>query len=399
MSDLSIDEIFRRRSFTAQILQSDRGVVAAAQVEDKKAGGPRGLPLLDWQKAGVPELAPKVVPFPKPRPGRPNGWLESDPLPKCDVVVMTWTSAEWDALHYVFTNALSPLPQDAGKNSVWRAEWYPYRRNFYSIYQPLWTRRLISATRNRPLGAPSLAENRWGSFALVTIGKKSVLLFKSELHINQDGETLPLAQLVQQVVEECRPDLLLSIGTAGGVRQDDVLGDVVVTNAAKFRLGDEFVSAEFNHGHYVCAGWTPPSKYVDAAHGLMMEVPEYDVFPPTAHYPESSRLVAHARAPRIHLLPGNPILTTDFFEYGTTSNRLWEEGCCVEMDDAVIAMVCERMKTSTRYGFLRNVSDPVINGALPQVLQTAWAVLTYQLKGLHTSFNSALATWAMIAGS
>jgi nucleoside phosphorylase len=132
----------------------------------------------------------------------------------------------------------------------------------------------------------------------------------------------------------------------------------------------------------------------------LIGVEEYDVLPPTAHYPAGTTIRAQApRGPQIHLLPGTPILTTDFFEYGTTTNGLDREGCCVEMDDAVIAMACEQFKPNLRYGFLRNVSDPVVNGNLPRELQTAWAVVTYQMKGLYTSYNSAIGTWAMIAGS
>ena len=48
--------------------------------------------------------------------------------------------------------------------------------------------------------------------------------------------------------------------------------------------------------------------------------------------------------------------------------------------------------------YVRNVSDPVINGDLPHALQVAWAVVTYQLQGLATSYNGAIATWALIAG-
>lgn len=394
-------DAFWRRILTAEIQRTDRGIEESAKVEaEAQPGqGPRGLPVIDWRGAGVADLAPQLRAFPKLPPGEVDGWLDQDPLPKADVVVMTWTSAEWDALHYVFSNALEPLPQNPSNNSRWRGKWYPYRRNFYTIYQALWTRRLISATRNRAAGAPALLDNRWGSFTLVSVGNKSVLLFKSQLHINQDGESLPLLQLVQQILDECQPDILFSIGTAGGVRLEDALGDVVVTNAAKFRLGDEFESAAFNHTSYTCSTWTPPDRYVRPAISLLMKVPEYDVLPPTAHFPSGTVIRARSRRPAIHLLPGVPILTTDFFEYGTTTNELWREGCCVEMDDALIAMVCEQHRPQTRYGFLRNVSDPVINGALPRNLQMAWAVVTYQMKGLYTSYNSAIGTWAMIAGS
>lgn len=401
-SSQTLDDEAKRWILSSTVLRSDVGVIASAEVEPRRqsGAGPRGLPKIDWSLTGHPELAPRLLSFPKPEPGKIGGWLDHDPLPKVDVVVMTWTSAEWDALHYVFSNSLEGLPQNPAKNKVWRDKWYPYRRDFYSIYQPLWTRRLISAVRNRPAGAPALFDERWGSFVLVQVGSKRVLLFKSELHINQDGENLPLVKLIEQIIEECQPNLLLSVGTAGGVRSTDVLGDVVVTNAAKFRCADEFTSARFNGSTYTCGAWVPPALYLKAASRLLMQIEEYDVLPPTAHYPKDAILPAKApRGPDIHLLPGTPILTTDFFEYGTTTNGLEKEGCCVEMDDAVIAMVCDRSNTSVRYGFLRNVSDPVINGNLPRELQTAWAVVTYQMKGIYTSYNSAIATWAMIAGS
>ena len=34
----------------------------------------------------------------------------------------------------------------------------------------------------------------------------------------------------------------------------------------------------------------------------------------------------------------HPILTTDYFEYGTTKNRLDKEGCGVEMGDAALGL-------------------------------------------------------------
>ena len=65
------------------------------------------------------------------------------------------------------------------------------------------------------------------------------------------------------------------------------------------------------------------------------------------------------------------------------------------MEDTVICMVCEH---KTPFCLVRNVSDPVINGDLPYPVQEAWAGYIYQQRGLYTSYNGALATWAMIAG-
>ncbi|HEU5315199.1 MAG TPA: hypothetical protein VFX49_03760, partial [Chloroflexota bacterium] len=84
------------------------------------------------------------------------------------------------------------------------------------------------------------------------------------------------------------------------------------------------------------------------------------------------------------------------FEFGTTANGLGGVGSCVEMDDAVVAM--EATAKQVNFGFVRNVSDSLIDAKLPRVLHAPWATITYKRCGLRTSYNGALATWAVIAG-
>jgi hypothetical protein len=99
----------------------------------------------------------------------------------------------------------------------------------------------------------------------------------------------------------------------------------------------------------------------------------------------------------------HPILTTDYFEYGTTTNRLDKEGAAVEMGDAVLGLACAELINPPRWAVVRNMSDPVINGDLPAKQfhlneQTTWAVGYYTAYGRWTSTTGAIATWAVIAG-
>ncbi|MGH2771017.1 MAG: hypothetical protein ACRDJF_10940, partial [Actinomycetota bacterium] len=99
----------------------------------------------------------------------------------------------------------------------------------------------------------------------------------------------------------------------------------------------------------------------------------------------------------------HPVLTTDFFEFGTSANRLFDEGSAVEMGDAVLGLVCEEMPDPPRWAVVRNLSDPMINADLPRGrgkldMQTHWAVWYYEAYGYWTSVTGALATWAIIAG-
>lgn len=340
---------------------------------------------VDWSKTGHAELAPQPEDTPMPK--------NYDPLPQADIVVMTWTADEWDALDYIFTG---PSGRD------WREKWRPWRRDFYTIYPDLWSRRLIGAYQRAGTGTPALNRDaqRWGSYLVVRVGSERVLLLKSDLHLNQDGERLPVRAMVRRCVQETGASLVLSTGTAGGVEAEQVLGDAMVTIAARFRLDAEFGNAAFNGAQHT-SSYTPLDTMVAAANALFMRVPEIEMHPPTAHFPQGPPLVAEDRRPTMKIDP-RPILTTDFFEFGTTRNGLEREGCVCEMGDAAIGWEIDRLNEErdgpdVRYAFIRNVSDPVINGDLPYELQTAWAVLTYDRQGLETSYNGSIATWALIA--
>ena len=91
---------------------------------------------------------------------------------------------------------------------------------------------------------------------------------------------------------------------------------------------------------------------------------------------------------------GTSLLTASTFVVGTSSGNL-ESYACVEMDDAVIAMACEG--TPVAFGFVRNISDPVQNAALPAGVQGNWGSAIYDVYGLYTSYNGALAAWAILS--
>ena len=346
---------------------------------------------------------------PKPTPISPEP-STSAPLPKADVVVVTWTVDEQNALADVMTPGFN------------RDHWYRYDRNF-SHYDPL--------IRN---GAPAKMARRLGSYFVCTVNKKTVLCFKSELHLNQDGirsktapgtSTLPVKDLFNQIIDEARPDVFITAGTAGGVYAEQDLGDVVVTRAAKFRLHDEFANEPFN-GKVYKSDWKIPTTHFADAVGLMgkfkdqlAEPPEF--LPPTVSftkpaggYPKPVRVYnpgiwldgQTVDGPK-NMAAFHPILTTDYFEYGTSTNGLEKEGCAVEMGDAVLGLAIEERGTSgkstPKWAVVRNCSDPQINGALrdqpkKESLQVMWAVYYYSGFGYFTSLMSSLAVWGIIAG-
>jgi hypothetical protein len=319
------------------------------------------------------------------------------PLPQADYVVITWTVAELEALADVLTPGIK------------RRSWYRYARGYDRHYLPLIRE-----------GAPARNVKRLASYHLTQIGSARVLLMKSELHLNQDGimqepegyATLPVLDLFKQIIEEAKPKLLITVGTAGAALPTHWLGDVFITRGAKFRCQSEFKKAPYNQQTYVSKYEIPTSRLELARELIRLQdeqLVEPAFAPPTGHYKwDGDPLPGTRNQPRIRVdggggeddfAAGHPILTTDFFEFGTTLNNLWDDGCALEMGDAVLGLAAQELGDAAPHWLvIRNASDPAINGNLPDAMQRHWAVWYYEQYGYWTSVNSAIATWAIIAG-
>ena len=335
-----------------------------------------------WPAGLAPTPAP-ITPPPDPNAA----------LPQADYVLVTWTAAELSALADVLTPGVSPK------------RWHPYTKDFETHYKPLIRQ-----------GAPSLAAQRLGSYMLTSIGGKSVLCVKSELHLNQDGiatgegtATLPVQDLFAQIIAEAKPKLIITTGTAGGVYAEHELGDVVVTRAAKFSARQEFRNEPWANQAFT-SDWELKLDRFDDAAGLLAlnadKLVEPAFGPPTTMYDlPGGILPGHKNNPDIKLdgrdFPAfHPVLTTDFFEFGTSTNHLESQGCAVEMGDAALGLVADGLDSPPRWLVVRNLSDPRINGELPTDpdVQAMWAVFYYDNYGYWTTVSSAIACWAVIAG-
>jgi nucleoside phosphorylase len=366
------------RGLDDQSLVPSEPALNAAATRPKKIAFPEGL---------APQLVPAAA-----------DWDPDSPLPAADVVVITWTVDELAGLAKVFTPGHSA------------AKWARYTHNYTSKFAP-----------HIRAHAPAATSKRLGSFQVVTVAGLRVLCMKSELHLNQDGiktgegtATLPVKDLFLQIIAEAAPEYVFTVGTAGSVFDDFQLGDVVVTRAAKFRLTQEFRNEPFNGVTYR-SDWQLPTGRLDTAEQLMREfaddVVEPPFAPPTTAFPFAGPPIVStpANTPDIKLEQGgrdmpefHPILTTDYFEYGTTVNRLDSEGAAVEMGDAALGLAAADLANPPKWAVVRNMSDPVINGVLPAKQyklngQTTWAVGYYTAYGEWTSVIGALATWGIIA--
>jgi len=323
------------------------------------------LPPVDWQ-AG---------PFTPPQP------LDTPAtLPPADVVVLAWADAEWAAMHHVFCASDEAMPysdRDSGHFPGWQED-------------------------------PSTAAWRyWGYFHLAQVGDTRVLLYKSNIHLDEQGAQV-LSELTQRLATTVRPRLIISTGTAGGANNEDHVGTVPIVKAAT--VYEEDKSA--NEWPTYSSTWTAPTATLDQAGfaQLLMPIPitEAALQELASQFNEAKRteytleqldpdgLNRPTPAPVIRNLSegSTSLLTASSFLVGTIDDK-YDAYACIEMDDAIVAAACAQ--ANVEYCSVRNLSDPAQSPALSSELQSAWGSTIYRTYGLYTSLNGALAAWAVIA--
>jgi hypothetical protein len=186
------------------------------------------------------------VPWPKglsPKPVASLNRSSNGPLPNADVLVVTWTVDEGHALSRVLT---------PGKDS--HNDYLSYTHNFSTLFKKF---------RN---GSPALQAMRLGAYWTTTIGGKSVVIFKSDSHMSQDGPDLPNIDVWRQIIGEVKPKLVLTTGTSGGIGTQFEVGDVVVSPIVRFDCITKFKSEPFALQHY--ASVPANTKYFATARSL-----------------------------------------------------------------------------------------------------------------------------------
>lgn len=352
-----------------------RRAAAASSVEDLRreiidfdSEGPEGREFLAFTTAtGLSRFT--EIPWPDglaPKTGRAPSGTSASPLPKADVLVVTWTVDEGHALSRVLT---------PGKDS--RNDYQSYTHNFATI-----------AKKMRP-GCPALQAKRLGAYWTTNIGGKSVVVFKSDSHMSQDGPKLPNIDVWTQIINEVRPKLVLTTGTAGGIGKKFEVGDVVAAPIVRFDCTAKFKSEPFRSSHY--ASIAPKTKYFAAAKKLFKA--------------NSGRLPPdNTRQPEIvKVAPSDvnsSVVTTDFFGFDTSDDHYHLQGLgdVSEMGDAVLGLVASQMEgAAPRWVAVRNVSDPQIKAEGTLKEQAALAAQIYKGFGRWSTVCSAIVCWALIA--
>jgi nucleoside phosphorylase len=307
-------------------------------------------------------LAPKTGP-------KPSG-TSASPLPKADVLVVTWTVDEGHALSRVLT---------PGKDS--RNDYFSYAHNFATI------------SKKMRKGSPALDAKRLGAYWTTTIGGNKAVIFKSDSHLSQDVKklppnngTLPNYDVWAQIIDEVKPKLVITTGTAGGIGTQCEVGDVVVSPIVRFDSQNWLKKAPFHDAVYTSSA--QKTKYFTKADSLFQanagQLPRDNTRPP--------QIIQSS-------VPAAAVLTTDFFGFDTSDNHYGLQGLgdVSEMGDAVLGLVASQMGAPPRWLAVRNVSDPQIKAEGTLKEQAALAAQIYKGYGRWSTVCSAIVCWALIA--
>jgi purine-nucleoside phosphorylase len=309
------------------------------------------------------------VPWPKalaPKTGSAPTENTDSPLPKADVLVVTWTVDEGHALSRVIT---------PGKDS----------RNDYRAY----THNFVSISEKMRKACPALEAKRLGAYWTTKIGGKSVVVFKSDSHMSQDGPQLPNIDVWTQIIEEVQPKLVITTGTAGGIGKEFEVGDVIVSPIVRFDCTSKFKSKPFHADHY--SSVAPKTKHFATAKKLFKanaaQLPKENTRPPKIVRVATDELASS-------------VVTTDFFGFDTSNDHYHLKGLgdVSEMGDAILGLVAKQMgDKAPRWLAVRNVSDPQIKAEGTIKQQAALAAQIYKGFGRWSSVCSAIVCWALIA--
>lgn len=350
--------------------QPGNGAEFAREIIDFDSEGEQGRAFAAVATRSRPLSDIEPIPWPKGLAPVPNPKLtqrDNAPLPRADVLIVTWTMDEGHALSRVLTPGF-----DSDRN------WLPYTHNFATI------------SKDMRRGCPALEADRLGTYWITNIGGLNALCFKSDSHMSQDGPKLPNRDVWRQIIEETHPHWVITTGTGGGIGAEVIVGDVVLSRYVRFDCQHPFMAEPFHDAEYASAR-DPASRYFERIATL---------FEPNAQFlPQTN-----PRPPKLITAASNTtgVVTTDFFGFDDTDNSydLQGLGRLSEMGDAVLGLVCKEMgKSAPPYTVVRNVSDPQIKSdGLTLEQQRNLAGDIYKTFGRWSSVCSAIVCWSIVAG-
>ena len=333
--------------------QPDQYLFAAPPASDQAAAlaALAHPPTIPWPEG--------VAPTPVRREPRPT---TTTPLPRADVLIVAYHTAEGHALADVLTPGW-------GLN-----RWYRYRNGWRNL------KKAVQA------GAPSLVRDQAGSWATTRMGDTTAVLVKSDLHPCLDGDQLPVQALLSQMLDQVEPRLVITTGSAGGLGPDVATGDVIVSRHVRQH-------ATAGSGDYSRAGQSysstarlRASQFTFAAQHLL---------------PAAADDVSTDRPRRLFIDTSRQrvsVITTDVL--ATAADRAGllphlSSAKAVDMADAMLGLVCAERSNPPGWVSVRTTHDAQTD--VPEQDEgRREAASAYEQTAYMASVSSAIICWSLV---
>ena len=331
---------------------------------------------------------------------------------KADVLVVLYTDQETMALLDVFTG-----------NSAWdsaaaKKQWCPYGHNFAKFKGLI---RDVNANNALKSGA-------FGYLIAMKIGSKNVVFYKTELHPKQDGPGMPFVPVMQQLIGELSPKLVVTTGTAGAIGSRMDCGDVAVCTGARLHLQKEY--PKYQQMNILSTGDTEisnsvsfDSQYIQYAgtHFTKLSLPGLDQCYQRLQTTPGYTFIGKNTIPcAIYAAGHNPvpgpqpmdIVSADYMTTDDSSNaeHLQTLGIMNDTDDAFLAYAISQMSAGKRPDWIsvRNASEPQMEhspfpdstsqNSIIDILKDMAGTVYCGIYQYCTTLNSAFAVWGVVAG-
>jgi len=328
---------------------------------------------------------------------------------KADVLIVLYTEEETSALLEVFT-----------QNNDWSAtrkkQWCEYAHNFAKF----------KSTIQGIDGDTALEQGSFGYLSALTIGAQKVVLFKSELHPKQNGLQLPFIPVLQQLITELAPQLIISTGTAGAIGSTLNCGDVAICSAARFHVQSTYTHFPAINSMSVSKtqlsnSITVATKYLNYATANLtkLSLPGLQqCYTKLQQLPGFTFVRKNTRTPNIYAIGSTPvpgpepmdIVSADYLTVDDNHDAegLQALGVMNDTDDAFLFYGISQMSApKPQWLSVRNASEPQIvaqpfpTGTSPTKIIDTLKGVAGSIYGIYqycTTLNSAFACWGVIAG-
>ncbi|HTU34069.1 MAG TPA: hypothetical protein VMF66_09735 [Candidatus Acidoferrum sp.] len=351
-------------------------------------------------------LAPSPAPLGSYNPGTK---ITSALQVKADALLVLYTDLETSALLDVFTGDNEWSPSRAGT-------WCGYGHNF-AKFRP--------SIENIGDDA-ALKAGMFGYISAAKIGTKAVVLYKTELHPKQNGSKLPFVGVMQQLIQEIEPSLVISTGTAGAIGNKLNCGDVAITSRARFKVRDQYpgysdIDQMSANGTELTDSVPIDPQYLQyaAANLTKLSLPGLsECYTKLQKLPGYAFVHKNTQAPAIYATNENPvpgaqamdIVSADYLTVDNTqdSEKLQPLGVMNDTDDAFLFYAIDKLTGKKPHWLsVRNASEPQIAtspfpaGTPQQSIVTKLGDIAGKIYGIYqycTTLNSAFACWGILAG-